>query len=152
SGPLAVRCVRIALAEMDRTRRARRRELHDAAAAARQVGVQAPLEILVEPFRAIEIGDRNDHDFEFHVDLGVAHDDLTGGWGCALAASWPRLSPSIRSNAGNGWITSARAASGTLSLIASTSSPTISPARGVTSVAPISTPRSRSATSFSAPR
>src|SRR5437899_531924 len=36
-------------------------------------------------------------------------------------------------------------------LMATTSSPRISPARGVTSVAPMSTPRSRSATSFSVP-
>ena len=47
-----------------------------------------------------------------------------------FAASWFRLSPSTRLNAGNGWMTSARVVSGVPSLIASTSSPTNSPARG----------------------
>src|SRR6266481_5938805 len=68
-----------------------------------------------------------------------------------FAASSARLSPSTRLKAGKGWMTSASVFSGVPSLIASTSSPRISPARGVTRVAPISTPRLRSPTSLSAP-
>src|SRR6266851_8458498 len=69
----------------------------------------------------------------------------------ALAASSCSTAPRTRLNAGKGWITSASVRRGVPALSASTSSPTISPARGVTSVAPTSTPRSRSPTSFNIP-
>src|SRR5262249_36192717 len=152
--------------KMDRAGRAGRRQLYDAAAVpARQVGVQPPPQALVEALRAIDVRHGHDDDLEFHVDhpgaeyctwlcvttLCAAHCSLPAGCCSACAASSPRLAPSIRLNAGNGWMTSASDLSGTPSLIARTSSPRISPARGVTSVAPINTRRSRSAMSFSAP-
>src|SRR5919112_606011 len=46
-----------------------------------------------------------------------------------FATSSSRVAPATRLKAGNGWMTSARTFNGVLSLIASTSSPTISPAR-----------------------
>src|SRR5262245_22762060 len=136
-------------AELDRAGRARWRELDDAEAVSESVvGVQPPSELFVEVLGAIDVGHGDDDDLEFLIDRRVAHCDLPA----AFAASAPRLSPSTRLNAGNGWMTSASAFSGMPSLMASTSSPRISPARGVTSVAPTSTPRAASATSLSAPR
>src|ERR1700682_136053 len=63
----------------------------------------------------------------------------------------PSTAPSTRLNAGKGWMTSASSFTGVPTFTASTSSPRISPARGVTKVAPTKTPRPRSATSLIAP-
>src|SRR5437899_2598042 len=106
-------------------------------------------------------GDQTDQDPDkdrVHVEADVNHftDSLlnrrTGEIDhAALAASSCSTAPKTRLNAGKGWMTSARVRSGVPAFRASTSSPRISPARGVTSVAPMSTPRSRSAISFKAP-
>src|SRR5262245_15607010 len=118
---------------MDRARRAGRRQLHDAAAvSARQVGVQPPAQALVKGLRATDVRNGQDDDLEFRVDhpgagyctclcvatLCAAHCPLPAGCYSACAASSPRLAPSIRLNAGNGWMTSASVLSGTPSLIA----------------------------------
>src|SRR5262249_14413113 len=104
--------------ELDRARRSGRRELDDAQAVVeRDGGDQAPAELLVDPLGAVDVRHGEDADLEPQID--AAHDDLLA----TFAASAPRLSPSTRLNAGNGWITSARAFSGMPSLIASTSSP-----------------------------
>src|SRR5262245_37339762 len=101
--------------------RAGRRELHDTASVpAQEVGVEPPTELPVKELGAIDVRHRNDDDLELHVDrlgagcsrcvvatnLGAAHDGLPVGCRSAFLASSARLSPSMRLNAGNGWITS----------------------------------------------
>jgi len=48
---------------------ARRCELDRAVVAIAEVGVEPPAEILVERFRAVDVGNAEHHDFELHVDL-----------------------------------------------------------------------------------
>src|SRR5262249_33408453 len=151
------------VAELNGAWRAGRCHLHHPPVRAGKIRVQPPPQALIEALGAIDVGDREDNDLEFQFDrcsasdisyvpigrLRTAHCDLLDP--SAFAASSPRPSPSTRLKAGNGWMTSASVFNGVASLIASTSSPRISPARGVTRVAPISTPRVRSPTSFSTP-
>src|SRR3954462_4207259 len=163
--------------QMNRAWRSGRCQLHRSKVLPdHEIGVERPAQRLVEGLRAIDVGYGDRDDLELQIDgrgvrklrggfidrLCAAHCDLVfmlrkfqeraALWLATFDASSPRLSPSTRLNAGNGWMTSASVDNGVASLIASTSSPRISPARGVTSVAPISTRRSRSPTSFSAPR
>src|SRR5581483_7876997 len=69
----------------------------------------------------------------------------------AFAARSCSAAPSTRLNAGYGWMTSASVSRGVRALIASTSSPSISPPRGVTRVAPTKMPCALSPTSFTTP-
>jgi hypothetical protein len=56
------------LAEMDRGRRARWRELNSArAVGAQKVGIEPPAELLIELFGAVDVGDGNDDGFELQV-------------------------------------------------------------------------------------
>src|ERR1700737_236686 len=88
-------------------------------------------------------------DRDNHIPQKTRYEGLVP-WATFPARS-PRTAPSTRLKAGNGWIRSASVRMGVATFTASSTSPRISPARGVTIVAPIRTPRLRSATSFSVP-
>src|SRR5215213_3294479 len=60
---------RDSVAEDDRGFRVVRRNLHAAEVAGRDVDVEPPAEILVERLRAVNVGNAEQHDFEFHVGL-----------------------------------------------------------------------------------
>jgi hypothetical protein len=74
-----VEACRRARAKLYRTWRARRRELHGARPVGPdKIGVEPPAQFLVEALGAINVRNRNDRDFEFHIE------------GCCVAR-WLRL-------------------------------------------------------------
>src|SRR3954447_2402632 len=92
---------RNALAEMDRGLRAGRRHLHLPEVAEVDIDVQAPPKALIEAQCPIDIGDRDRHDLEPHVDrgdfchlrrtayVGAAHVDLHRSFGLGDSVSLP---------------------------------------------------------------
>ena len=73
---------RDSLAEVDRRRRAWRRELHDPKRVTDgEVGVEPPAQAAVEALGAIDVRNRDDDDLELHVDLPRCR-----GFDCSFAA------------------------------------------------------------------
>ena len=125
-----------------------------------EISVERPSQPLVEGLGAINVGHRDGEDLEFQSTVAAVETPVTDccsvptcvllmvlSFGRDFRGELVQAFAKHPVERRKRMITSARIFSGVPSLIASTSSPTISPARGVTMVAPTRTPRSRSATS-----